>query len=140
MSERQRRQRSNYRKFINSQDFNELLEASVESAIDGEVEIRIPPSPPSEAYTCKMMWSVSILKSGPDGQYYVGSTNDLRPRIQEHQKGQCNSTKARRPLELVAYVAVKHETTARELEKYFRTGSGKATLRNRILASEARRA
>ena len=85
------------------------------------------------------MWYVYILKSGLDGQLYVGSTNDLRRRIQEHQNGQCKSTRGRIPLDLAAYVAVKHESTARELEKYFKSGSGKATLRRRILTSEVPR-
>ncbi len=37
------------------------------------------------------------------------------------------------PFEILAYVAVKTETKARELEQYFKTGSGKAILKNRIL-------
>jgi len=68
---------------------------------------------------------------------YVGSTNDLKRRLREHQQGQCESTACRRPVELEAYVAVKSESTARSLEGQFKTGSGIATLRQRILASEA---
>lgn len=82
------------------------------------------------------MWYVYILRSEKDGQLYVGSTNDLERRLQAHRRGQCESTKFRRPLELEAYVAVRHEATARNLEKYFKTGSGIATLRKRILPSE----
>lgn len=37
--------------------------------------------------------------------------------------------------ELEAYVAVKTEQKARQLEKYFKTGSGKAVLYKRILQS-----
>jgi hypothetical protein len=40
-------------------------------------------------------------------------------------------------LVLVAYVAVRSERKARELEKYFKTGSGKAVLKKRILTDEA---
>jgi len=50
------------------------------------------------------------------------------------------STKAGTPWNLEAYVAVRTEQTARRLEKYFKTGSGKAVLRKRILSYEARRA
>ena len=39
---------------------------------------------------------------------------------------------------LVAYVAVPTERKARKLEKYFKTGSGKAVLKKRILTDEAR--
>ena len=86
-----------------------------------------------------IIWYVYILRSKADDKLYVGSTADLRRRLQEHTNGQSQSTKNRRPLELEAYIAVKDESTARELEKYLKTGSGIATLRKRILASEVRR-
>jgi hypothetical protein len=37
----------------------------------------------------------------------------------------------------VAYVAVPTVRKAKELEKYFKTGSGKAVLKKRILTDEA---
>jgi len=40
-------------------------------------------------------------------------------------------------LTLEAFIAVKTESKARELEKYFKTGSGKAILKKRILTDEA---
>jgi putative endonuclease len=82
------------------------------------------------------MWYVYILSSKKDGRLYVGSTDDLKRRLEEHRQGRCDSTRPRRPLELQAYVAVKDEAVARSLEKYFKTGSGIATLRRRILTSE----
>jgi putative endonuclease len=85
------------------------------------------------------MWYVYILRSKKDGRVYVGSTDDLNRRLEEHREGRCQSTKSRRPLELEAYVAVKDEPVARSLEKYFKTGSGIATLRRRILTSEVQR-
>ena len=39
-----------------------------------------------------------ILKT-KDGSYYIGSTNDIKLRILQHQNGQVPSTKYRRPLE-----------------------------------------
>jgi putative endonuclease len=85
------------------------------------------------------MWYVYILLSKTDGKLYVGSTDNLKRRLSEHQQGRCESTRTRRPLGLQAYIAVKEEATARELEKYFKSGSGIATLRKRILTSEVRR-
>ncbi|MBM4104471.1 MAG: excinuclease ABC subunit C [Planctomycetes bacterium] len=82
------------------------------------------------------MWYIYILKMA-DGEYYVGSTNDLKRRIAEHTRGKEISTKWRLPVALEAYVAVKSEATARSLEKYLKTSSGKATLRKRILPDEA---
>jgi putative endonuclease len=77
-----------------------------------------------------------ILKMA-DGEHYVGSTNSLKRRMEEHTRGQEISTKWRLPVILEAYVAVKSEGTARRLEKYLKTSSGKATLRKRILPDEA---
>lgn len=82
------------------------------------------------------MWYTYILKMA-DGEYYVGSTNNLQRRMEEHTKGQGVSTKGRLPVILEAYIAVKSEGTARRLEKYLKTSSGKATLRKRILPDEA---
>ena len=82
----------------------------------------------------------TYLKSGKDGKLYIGSTDDLKRRLKEHDEGMSRSTMHRRPLELEAYIAVKDEHTARNLESYLKTGSGIATLRKRILPSEAQRA
>lgn len=82
------------------------------------------------------MWYVYILRSRRDGKLYFGSTNDLRRRLAEHSRGQTESTAGRGPFELEAYIAVREEATARSLEKYLKTGSGKAVLVKRILAME----
>ncbi|MCK4913786.1 MAG: GIY-YIG nuclease family protein [Planctomycetes bacterium] len=78
------------------------------------------------------MWYVYILKMA-DREYYVGSTNDMKRRMEEHNNGREISTKWRLPVVLEAYIAVKSDKTARNLEKYLKTSSGKATLRKRIL-------
>jgi putative endonuclease len=82
------------------------------------------------------MWFTYILKMA-EGEYYVGSTNNLKRRMEEHTGGQEISTKWRIPVILEAYIAVKSEGTACRLEKYLKTSSGKATLRKRILPDEA---
>ncbi|MEK6565860.1 MAG: GIY-YIG nuclease family protein [Bacteroidota bacterium] len=81
-------------------------------------------------------WYVYILKSLVRDFVYVGSTEDFKRRLNEHNDGEVQSTKAFRPLEINAFVAVKTERKARELEKYFKTGSGKAILKRRILTDE----
>ena len=82
------------------------------------------------------MWYVYILKMA-DGEYYVGSTNDLKRRMKEHATSREISTRWRLPVILEAYIAVKSEQTSRNLEKYLKTSSGKAALRKRILPDEA---
>jgi len=79
------------------------------------------------------MWYVYILKSLTSDFTYIGSTNDLNRRLQEHNDLKSQSTRPYPPFEIHAYVAVKTETKAREIEQYFKTGSGKAILKNRIL-------
>lgn len=71
------------------------------------------------------MWHVYFL-SLQNGDVYVGSTNDLRRRIVSHKKGEVTSTKTHLPVTLESYAAVRTEKHARELEKDFESGSGKA--------------
>ena len=71
------------------------------------------------------MWYVYFLQP-QNGDIYVGSTNGLRRRIASHEQGQVKSTKAYLPVALKSYIAVQTGKHARELEKYFKSGSGKA--------------
>lgn len=84
-----------------------------------------------------VFWYVYVLKSTVKDFIYIGFTNNLQRRLVEHNNGEVQSTKAYKPLVIVAYVAVPKEKKARELEKYFKTGSGKAILIKRILTNEA---
>jgi putative endonuclease len=78
------------------------------------------------------MWYVYFLQLS-NNDIYVGSTDDLKRRVTSHQKGQVQSTKSFAPMKLKSYVAVETERKARELEKYFKSGSGKAIAMKRIL-------
>ncbi len=51
------------------------------------------------------MFYVYILKSKKDKRLYIGRTDNLRKRLQEHARGRVTSTKPRRPLKLVYYEA-----------------------------------
>jgi putative endonuclease len=77
------------------------------------------------------MWYVYFLQLR-NGDIYVGSTDDLRRRVDIHNRGQVTSTKAHLPAALKSYVAVQSETIARELERYFKSGSGKAFANKRF--------
>ncbi len=70
------------------------------------------------------MYYVYNLKC-KDG-YYIGCTNDLKERINRHQKGYVPATRERRPIELLNYVAFKDQYKAFEFEKYLKSGSGRA--------------
>lgn len=62
------------------------------------------------------MTYVYLLRSRKDGDYYLGSTNDLRQRLKMHNDGRMFSTKNRRPFELLYYEAYKVESDARHRE------------------------
>jgi predicted GIY-YIG superfamily endonuclease len=77
------------------------------------------------------MWYVYFLKLD-NGDIYIGSTNDLKKRFSSHQAGHVVSTKRHLPVKLKCYVAVESEDVARRLERYFKSGSGKAIASKRF--------
>ena len=79
------------------------------------------------------MWFVYMIHSKVSEFRYIGSTNNVWRRLREHNAGENQSTKGYRPFELEAYVAVPTERRARELEQYFKRGSGKVVLYKHIL-------
>jgi len=78
------------------------------------------------------MFYTYILKSKKDGKMYTGSTKNLRLRFEQHKKGDVESTKYRRPLELIYYEACVVEDDARRREKVLKSYRGKMLLRNRL--------
>ena len=71
------------------------------------------------------MWYVYFLEL-KNGDIYVGSTDDLKRRFKSHNYGGVEATKPFLPAKLKSYVAVEMELNARQLERYFKSGSGKA--------------
>jgi predicted GIY-YIG superfamily endonuclease len=79
------------------------------------------------------MWYVYALQSVNANFLYVGHSHDVDKRVREHNEGLNQSTKHYAPFVLATYVAVRTEEKAIELEKYFKTGSGKAILKKRFV-------
>jgi len=77
------------------------------------------------------MYYIYSLKC-KDG-YYVGCTNDLRDRLERHQKGYVPATANRLPLKLDFYFAIDDKHKAFEFEKYLKSGSGRAFVKNHFL-------
>ena len=82
------------------------------------------------------MWYVYFLQLH-NGDVYVGSTNDLQRRFESHRSSHVASTKAHLPVALKAYIGVETEANARQLERYFKTGSGKAFASKRFFANSS---
>jgi predicted GIY-YIG superfamily endonuclease len=78
------------------------------------------------------MWYVYFLQL-KNADIYVGSTDNLKRRFSEHRDGYVISTKQYLPAILKSYVAVETENHARELEAYFKSGSGKAIALKRLI-------
>jgi putative endonuclease len=75
---------------------------------------------------------VYILRSLSTGNFYTGTTSDLRKRFKEHQNGLVLSTKNRGPYQLVYYEACMNKQDAYAREKYLKSGMGKRYVKNRL--------
>ena len=78
------------------------------------------------------MYYVYVLQSKKDRKFYVGYTADLLKRIGHHNKGVVESTRNRRPLELIYYEASIKQQDALHREKYLKTAYGKRYIMNRL--------
>ena len=74
------------------------------------------------------MFFVYVIKSRIDGRLYKGLTSDLERRILEHNRGRTRSTKSYMPWDLVYFEKYASRLAAREREKYFKSGAGRAFL------------
>ena len=61
--------------------------------------------------------------------YYIGCTDNLKERIERHQKGYVPATTDRRPIKLKFYFAISDRYKAFEFEKYLKSGSGRAFIK-----------
>ena len=68
---------------------------------------------------------VYVLRSLEDKKRYVGISTDVARRLQEHNEGHVQSTKARIPFELVHCEEYPSRSEARKREKYFKTAAGR---------------
>lgn len=73
-----------------------------------------------------------VLLSLEDKKLYIGSTKNLRLRIDRHNSGQVEATKNRLPLKLIYYEACLNLENARKREKSLKSGFGRAYLKRRL--------
>ena len=78
------------------------------------------------------MFYTYVLQSESDNKFYAGFTNDLKQRIEQHNKGYVESTKDHRPLKLIYYEACINRNDALKREKYFKSYHGKEFLYKRL--------
>lgn len=83
--------------------------------------------------TLTMFFYVYIFEGSVDGNKYIGFTNDLRRRLEEHQKGKSKSTRPRLPMKLIYFESCLNEDDARRREHYFKTTGGRRFLAKRLI-------
>lgn len=92
----------------------------------------------STANTCPVkqlevrVYYTYVLQSMKDMGFYTGSTADLKLRLEQHNRGLVESTKDRRPFELIYYEACLDQSDAIKREKYLKTYHGKMFLNRRL--------
>ena len=78
------------------------------------------------------MFYTYVLRSEKDDGFYIGFTKDLKLRFEQNTEGLVDSTKNRRPLQLIYYEACLLQKDATKREKYLKTYNGKRFLHNRL--------
>ena len=79
------------------------------------------------------MYYLYILKSIIDNKYYIGSTDSIERRLEEHNRGQTKSTKFRRPFKLIFTQKYSTLKEARYIEKKLKSFKNKKII-DRIVA------
>ena len=67
------------------------------------------------------------------GGYYVGCTDNIKDRLERHQKGQVPATSNRLPIKLDFYFVIGDKYKAFEFEKYLKSGSGRAFIKKHLI-------
>jgi len=86
-----------------------------------------------------MFFYVYVLESGKDGKKYIGYTNNLRKRIEEHNKGLSFATKFRLPFKLVYFEGCLDQEDAKRRENYLKTTQGARFLGLRLIQYQRQR-
>jgi predicted GIY-YIG superfamily endonuclease len=81
---------------------------------------------------------VYLLRSkAKSDETYVGSTNDLKRRLAEHNGGRRQHTRKHCPWKLVVAIAFRHEASGDAFEEYLKSGSGRGFARRHFLTGDS---
>lgn len=78
------------------------------------------------------MYFVYVLRSLADQGWYIGYTENIERRLNDHNMGKNTSTKPRRPLILIYYEAYLNKFDALGREKFLKSGSGRRFLEKQM--------
>ena len=77
-----------------------------------------------------MSYTVYVLESEKNGSRYVGYTQDLMNRLEEHNSDRNTSTAGKGPWKLIYSENYSSLELAKNREKFLKTGQGRIVLRN----------
>jgi putative endonuclease len=80
-----------------------------------------------------MFFYVYVLKSLKDFNLYIGYTNNLKRRLEEHKKGLSFATKFRLPFNLIYFEGCLGQEDAKRREDYLKTTQGRRFLGLRLI-------
>ena len=78
------------------------------------------------------MFYVYILQSQKDNRLYIGKTNNLKNRLQEHNSGKSAYTKKYIPWDIIYYEAHTNEQDMTRREMYLKTTQGHRAIKNML--------
>jgi len=79
------------------------------------------------------MYYAYILQSQKDKSFYIGSTSDLKKRLEKHNRKEVTYSSSRAPFKLVWYGAFESKSTAIKFEMYLKSSSGFAFRNKRLI-------
>ena len=83
------------------------------------------PDKVGEVYGSSLMYRVYIIQSERNGSYYVGYSEDVVRRLEQHNAGKVKATRYRKPYRLVYQETYLTETEARQREHYIKSQKSK---------------
>ena len=78
-----------------------------------------------------------MLLSERNGRYYIGHTNSIERRLQQHNAGQVISTRNIRPLRLVYRVEYADGTEARKREHWLKSQKSRKLIEDLVQSVDA---
>ncbi|MBL7158192.1 MAG: GIY-YIG nuclease family protein [Candidatus Omnitrophica bacterium] len=78
---------------------------------------------------------ILISEKNP-AKYYIGITDNLQRRLQEHNAAASGYSKRFAPWSLETHIIFRSKALARRFEKYLKVGSGQAFLKKRFIAAK----
>ncbi|MEK7508728.1 MAG: GIY-YIG nuclease family protein [Patescibacteria group bacterium] len=87
---------------------------------------------PSNTTPSVFFYYVYVLESLKDKERYVGYTENLKRRLEEHKKGLSFATSFRLPLKLIYFEGCLNQDDAKRREHYLKTTQGRRFLGLRL--------